>query len=73
MRTSAIYSAKNFKFFEIYGVSARAREEECEPVRTLCGQERERSQFRTSFMNGPLQDIFDFEFVLYTKTVNFQA
>jgi len=28
MRTSALFGAKNFEFFEIYGVSARTRGEE---------------------------------------------
>jgi len=35
MRTSALFGAKNFGFFEIYGVSARARG--VEPVRTFFG------------------------------------
>jgi len=37
MRTSALFVAKNFGFFEIYGVSARTRE--VEPVRAFFGQE----------------------------------
>jgi len=36
MRTSAIFGAKTFRLFEIYGVSARTRG--VEPVRTLYGQ-----------------------------------
>jgi len=32
MRTSALFSAKNFRYFKIYGVSARTRW--VEPVRT---------------------------------------
>jgi len=37
MRTSVLF-AKHFVFFEIYGVSARTREEGFEPVRTFCQQ-----------------------------------
>jgi len=36
MRTSAIFGAKNFGFFEIYGVFAQTRK--VKPVRTFCGQ-----------------------------------
>jgi len=35
MRTSALFGAKNFEFFEIYDVSARTRR--VEPVRTFFG------------------------------------
>jgi len=57
MRTSALFGAKNFGFFEINGVSARTRDEgSFEPVRTFCGQ-GEGSIFhdfvRTSFMDDP--------------------
>jgi len=38
MRTSALFDAKNFEFFEIYGVFARIRGEGVEPVQTFCGQ-----------------------------------
>jgi len=47
MRTSALFGAKNFGFFEIYGVSAQTKGEGVEPVRTrgrgsiltiLCGR-----------------------------------
>jgi len=38
MRTSALFGAKNFGFFEIYGVFARTRGEGVEPVRTFCEQ-----------------------------------
>jgi len=40
MRTFALFGAKNFRFFEIYGVSADARTkgEGVEPVRTFFGQ-----------------------------------
>jgi len=38
MRTSALFSAKNFAFFKIYGVSTRTRVERVEPVRTFFGQ-----------------------------------
>jgi len=55
MRTSALFGAKNFGFFEIYGVSSRIRE--VEPVRTFCGQGRRGSIFcdfvRMSFMDAP--------------------
>jgi len=34
MRTSTLFGAKNFEFFEIYGVSARTREEGLDFVRT---------------------------------------
>jgi len=37
MRTSALFGAKTFKFFEIYGVTARTRREGVCPVRTFCG------------------------------------
>jgi len=64
MRTSALFEAKNFGFFEIYGVSARTRGEEVEPVRTFFGQEGRVSIFRdfvrTSFMDGPLALLFSF-------------
>jgi len=40
MRTSALFGTKNFRFFEIYSVSARTREEGVEPERT-----RGRDQF----------------------------
>jgi len=36
MRTSALFDAKNFGFFEIYDVSVRTRG--VEPLRTVCGQ-----------------------------------
>jgi len=52
MRTSALFGAKNFGFFKIYGVSARLRREE---GLNHCGQRR--SIFcdfvRMSFMDGP--------------------
>jgi len=38
MRTPAFLGAKNFEFFEIYGVSARARGEGVEPVPSFYGQ-----------------------------------
>jgi len=37
MRTSALFGAKNFEFFEIYNVSARTRWEGVEPLRLFCG------------------------------------
>jgi len=62
IRTSVHFVAKNFEFFEIYGVSARTRGEGVEPVRTFFGQRRKGSIFcdfvRTSFMIGPLCRIF---------------
>jgi len=55
MRTSAFFDAKNFGFFEIYGVSARIRG--VEPVRTFFGQGGRGSSFhdfvRTSFIDDP--------------------
>jgi len=36
MRTSALFGAKTFGCFEIFGVSARVKG--VEPVRTFCGQ-----------------------------------
>jgi len=38
MRTSALFSGKNFAFFEVYGASARIRGEGVEPVWTFFGQ-----------------------------------
>jgi len=38
--TSAVFGAKSIGFFEFYGVFARTRVKEVEPVRTFCGQER---------------------------------
>jgi len=38
MRMSTLFGAKNFGFFEIYGVSAPTKWEGVEPVRTFCGQ-----------------------------------
>jgi len=38
MQTSALFNAINLGFFEIYGVSARTREEGVEPVRIFGGQ-----------------------------------
>jgi len=35
MRTSTLFGAKNFGFFEIYGVSAWTRGEGVKPVRTF--------------------------------------
>jgi len=53
MHTSALFGAKNVRFFEIHGVPARTRG--IEPVRTFCGQVG--SIFRdlvwTSFIDGP--------------------
>jgi len=45
MRTSALFSGKNFGFFEIYGVSALTGREGVEPVRTFCGQKGRESIF----------------------------
>jgi len=37
MGTTVLFDAKNFKFFKIYGVSARTRGmERVEPVRIFC-------------------------------------
>jgi len=38
MWTFALFVAKNFGFFEIYGMSVRTRGEEFKPVRTFFGQ-----------------------------------
>jgi len=38
MRTSALFDAKNFAFFETYGVSARTRGDGVEAARTFFGQ-----------------------------------
>jgi len=46
MRTSALFGAKNFEFFEVYGVLARTRGRGVEPMHTrreevfaiLCGR-----------------------------------
>jgi len=54
MRTSALSGAKNFGFFEIYGVSVRSKG--VEPVRTFCGQGEEINFLRLCakvFMDGP--------------------
>jgi len=56
--TSALCGAKNFGFFEIYGVPAQTRREGVEPVQTFFEQ-GERGQFyrdfvHTLFMDGPL-------------------
>jgi len=39
LRTGGSSDARNFGFFEIYGVPARTREEGVKPVRTFCKQE----------------------------------
>jgi len=68
MRTFALFGAKNFRFFEINGVSARTRGGRVEPVRTFYGEGGGevasadkrgggtifRDFVRTSFMDGPL-------------------
>jgi len=57
MRTSALFGAKKFRFFEIYAVSARTRGERVVPVRKFCRQGEEGQFFSilcwTSFMDGP--------------------
>jgi len=58
MWTSAFFGGKNFRFFEIYGVSARTRREGVEPMRAFFGQGGGvgvifRDFVRTSFMDGP--------------------
>jgi len=55
MWTSALVGAKNFGFFEIYGVSVRTRGEKgLSPVRTFCGHgEINFTRFRAEvFMDG---------------------
>jgi len=44
MQTFALFGSKYFRFFEIYGVSARTGGEGVNSVRTFCGQ-GERGQF----------------------------
>jgi len=46
---------KNYRFFEIYSVSAQTRGEGVEPVRTFCGQGRSifREFVQASFMDVP--------------------
>jgi len=61
VRMTALFGAKNFRFFEIYGVSARIGGKGVEPVRTFCGQEERGGSIfcdfvRTSFMYGPLSN-----------------
>jgi len=52
MRTSALFGSKNFKFFEIYCVSAQTGGG-VELVRTICGQGWKGSIFR-DFVFGVL-------------------
>jgi len=63
MRTSALFDAQNFGFFEIYGVSVRTRE--VESVRTFRGQ-RERGQFFTILCGRPLwtasKNLFEYKY-----------
>jgi len=61
MRTSALFDAKHFGFFEIYGVSARTRGR-VEPVRTFCGQgEGVFLQMRTSALFNAKKNFGFFE------------
>jgi len=46
MRTSALFGAKTFEFFKIYGVFARTREREVCRVRIFCRQVEKGSVFR---------------------------
>jgi len=59
MSTSALFGAKNFELFEIYGVSALTKGEGIKPVRIFFGQGERGSFFcyfvPMSFMDGPLQ------------------
>jgi len=52
VRMLALFGAKNFGFFEIYGVSAQTKGRGVEPVRTFCGFDF----VRTSFMYGSLSN-----------------
>jgi len=58
MRTSELFGAKTFGFLEIYGMSARSREEELNQCRHFSNKTRGRVIFRnfvrTSFMDGSL-------------------
>jgi len=47
MRTSALFDAKNFGFFEIYGVSARTRGKGL----SQCGQFADKGDERSIFHN----------------------
>jgi len=51
MRTCTLFGVKNSRFFEIYGVSARIRRREAEPMRTFFKQGGSifRDFVRTSF------------------------
>jgi len=53
MRTSTRFGAKNFKFYEIYAMSARTRG--VEPVRSRGSIFRD--FMRTSFMEVPLKSV----------------
>jgi len=59
---SALFGAKNARFFEIYGRFARTRVEGVEPVLTVFGK-GEGSIFcdfvRTSFMDDPYINLHD--------------
>jgi len=58
MRTSTLFGAKNIRFFEIYGVSARTRGRGFSQYRHFADKGEGESIFRdfvrTSFMDGPL-------------------
>jgi len=57
MRTSALFGAKNFRCFEIYGVFAQIRRERVEPVQTFFWKRREESIFR-DFVLTSCKDVF---------------
>jgi len=60
MRTSALFGAKYFGYFEIYGMSARTRENEVEPVRIFCDQVKGVNLLRfcaDAFYGRPLKNI----------------
>jgi len=54
MRKFALFDAKNFEFFEIYGVSVWTKGEGVEPVRTFFGQGGRGSQFFAILCGRPL-------------------
>jgi len=55
VRTSAVFVAKNVRFFEIYGVSARAVGRRVEPVWT-----RRRGQFFRDFVLTSFMDVYPY-------------
>jgi len=71
MRTSALFGAKNFGFFEIYDVPAQTRR--VEPVRTFCGQGGEEvnfSRFCADVFHGrPLMSFFYSNYSIFSFVI----